>query len=293
MTSSRTVRSIPLGLLPAILVLGVLFAGGISFAVLESLRPLTATGEHVFSFAHYRSLLIEPEIRASIFSTFLVSTVATALATCFGVALALALRRFAQGSRLLSTMLQVPIAIPHLAMAVLVLNVLGQSGLIARIFFILGLVGRPSAFPELLHDRYSIGIILTYVLKETPFIALVVLATLGRSVKEYEWAAGTLGASARQCFRYVTLPLIAPSVVSASLIVFAFIFGSFEVPFLLGKSYPPMLGVLVQRRYLSPQLDDRPDAIAAGVLMSIVSAVFVLAYLRLSVRLVGERPALF
>jgi putative spermidine/putrescine transport system permease protein len=279
-------RSIPLGLLPAILLLGILFAGGMSFAILESLRPL-------FSVSHYRALLNEPELRASILATFLVSTAATAIATCLGLMLALALRSFAPGSRLLNTLLQIPIAIPHLAMAALVLDVLSQSGLISRILFFFHLIGQPSAFPELLHDRYSIGIILTYVLKETPFIALVALATLGRSVTEYEWAAATLGASRWQRFRHVTLPLIAPSVVSASLIVFAFIFGSFEIPFLLGKSYPPMLGVLVQRRYMSPQLDDRPDAIAAGILMSVVSALFVVAYLRLSVRLVGERPALF
>lgn len=194
---------------------------------------------------------------------------------------------------MLNTLVQVPIAVPHLAMAVLVLDLLGQSGLIARFFFHAGFINRPADFPELLQDRQGIGIVLTYVLKETPFVALVVLAMLRRSVAEYERAAATLGASAWQRFHLVTLPLIAPSLVSASLMVFAFIFGSFEVPFLLGRAHPPMLGVLVQRLYLSTELNDRPDAIAAGVLMSIACAVFVFAYLRLSVRLAGERPALF
>jgi len=65
-------------------------------------------------------------------------------------------------------------------------------------------------------------------------------------------AAATLGASAWQRFRYVTLPArVAPSVVSAALLVFAFIFGAFEVPYILGRPYPAMLGVVAQRRFLS------------------------------------------
>lgn len=277
-----------IALMPAVLLLGVLFAGGLSFALVESMRP-----NGVFSLEHYRALLVEPELRASIFYTFAVSTMSTALSTCCGLVAALALRHFARSSRFLNTMVQVPLAMPHLAMAVLVLNLLGQSGLFSRVLHLVGLVGQPADFPALLHDRYAVGIVASYVLKETPFIALVALATLRRTVADHEAVAATLGASAWQRFRYVTLPLIAPSLVSASLIVFAFVFGSFEVPFLLGQSYPPMLGVLVQRRYLSTDLADRPDAIAAGVLMSLVSAVFVWAYLRLSVWLVGERPALF
>ena len=277
-----------LALLPAVLLLGVLFAGGLSFALVESVYP---NGR--FSLEHYRGLLMEPELRESIVYTLLLSSVATAVSTCLGLLAALALRRYARGNRLLNTLVQVPLAVPHLAMAVLVLDVLGQSGLIARVLHLAGLIGQPAEFPELLHDRYGIGILVTYILKETPFIALVALAALRRSVTDFEALAATLGASAWQRFRHVTLPLLAPSLISAALMVFAFVFGSFEVGFLLGRTYPPMLGVLVQRRYMSTELADRPDAIAAGVLMSIVSAVFVFAYLRLSVRLVGERPALF
>src|SRR5207253_4470669 len=108
----------------------------------------------------------------------------------------------------------------------------------------------PADFPALVNDRYGAGILIAYVLKETPFIALVTLAMLRRTAGEYELAAATLGASAWQRFRYVTLPLVAPSVISAALLVFAFIFGAFKVPFILGRPYPAMLGVEAQRRFL-------------------------------------------
>jgi hypothetical protein len=54
-----------------------------------------------------------------------------------------------------------------------------------------------------------------------------------------------------------------------------------------------MLGVVAQRRFLSTDLMDRPDAIAVAVLMTVVSTLLVLAYLQLSRKLVGERPTLF
>jgi len=66
----------------------------------------------------------------------------------------------------------------------------------------------------------------------------------------------------------------------------------FEVPYIL-EAYPAMLGVVAQRRFLSVNLMDRPDAIAVAILMTFVSASLVFAYLRLGRKLVGERPTLF
>src|SRR3954469_22525997 len=221
-------------LLPAVLVLGALFAGGVGLALVQSLGDFPPAGEHSFTLAHYRALATDPELRVSIAMTFLLASIATAISAAAGLGLALALRNVSRGSRTLSALLQMPISIPHLAMAVLVVDVIGQSGLMARLAYAVGLVSVPADFPALVNDRYGAGIVTAYVLKETPFIALVTLAMLRRTAADYELAAATLGASAWQRFRYVTLPLVAPSVISAALLVFAFIFGAFEVPYILG-----------------------------------------------------------
>jgi len=291
---SRLLRwKIAVMLLPAVLILGGLFAGGLGLALAQSLGDFPPAGEHRFTLSHYRSLLFDPEVRISIALTFLLATIATAISAAAGLALALTFRNLARGSRALSAMLQMPIAVPHLAMAVLLISLIGQSGWLARLAHFAGLITVPADFPALINDRYGLGIAIAYVLKETPFIALVMLTMLRRIDGEYEVVAATLGASAWQRFRYVTLPLAAPSVVSASLLVFAFIFGAYEVPFLLGRPYPAMLGVLAQRRFLSADLTDRPDAIAVAVLMTIVSTLLVFAYLHLGRKVVGERPTLF
>ena len=179
-------------------------------------------------------------------------------------------------------------------MAVTLINVIAPSGLIARIFYALGFIKVPAEFPAFINDRFGVGIIAAYVLKETPFIAIMTLALLARIGGEYEQAARTLGASAWQRLRYVTLPLVAPAVVSSALVVFAFIFGAFEVPFMLGRPYPSMLSVVAQRRYMSIELSERPDAIALAVVIAIITALIVWLYAKLARVLVGvEKPLIF
>ncbi len=280
-------------LAPASLVLLGLFAGGVFLAVVQSTGFFAPIGEHAFTLTHYSAMLLNREFQLSLFLTITVAAISTVLSAATGVGLALSVRRLTGRWPLLNALVQVPIAVPHIVMAVLLLNVISQSGLVARIAYAAGLLATPNEFPVLVNDRYSIGIVAAYVLKESPFIAVVALAMLARIGGEYEALAATLGASRWQRFRYVTFPMLAPAVVSSSVIVFAFIFGAFEVPFLLGRPYPSMLGVVAQRRFTSIDLTERPDAIALSVLMAIITAASVWAYLKFTRVQIGERPTLF
>jgi putative spermidine/putrescine transport system permease protein len=281
-------------LLPVLLIIGGLFAGGLFIALTQSLGWFAPAGEQAFTLKHYLTLLSDREFRASLWLTLALTTISTVISAICGLMLALTVREAAKKFRWLNALLQVPLAVPHLAIAVTLINVIAPSGLLARIAFALGLVNAPADFPVLINDRYGIGIVLSYVLKETPFIAVMCLALLVRTGDEYEQAARTLGASAWQRLRYVTLPLVAPAVISASLVVFAFIFGAFEVPFILGRPYPAMLSVIAQRRYQSVNLEERPDALATAVTLSIITAFLVWLYLRIAKVIVGtDRPTIF
>lgn|SRR5262245_4893164 len=281
-------------LLPALTVIGGLFAGGLVLVCLQSLGYFPPAGEDAFTLDHYRRLVFDQEFRASLWLTFVLTSVATIISAVLGFALALALREWALHSSILNTMLQVPLAVPHLAMAVVLINLIGPSGLIARIAYALRIGSAPADFPALIGDGYGLGIIIAYVIKETPFIALMALAVMLRLGDEYEQVARTLGASTWQRLRYVTLPMVAPAVVSASLVVFAFIFGAFETPFILGRPYPAMLAVVAQRRFTSANLAERPDAIAVTVVIMFISILLVWVYQRVARILVGiDRPAIF
>ncbi|CAA9392883.1 MAG: hypothetical protein AVDCRST_MAG03-730 [uncultured Rubrobacteraceae bacterium] len=271
---------IALLLAPAVGVIGVLFAGGLGAAFVQSLGYMPAIGMNEWSLDAYRQVLSDGDFLDSLALTLYVSGVSTGLSTVLAVLAALALRR--SGGRVSAVVFQLPITIPHLVAAVGIALVVAQTGLGARLAAALGLIGEPGDFPALLYDRYSVGIILTYVWKEVPFIALVVLASLRGVASELEEVARTLGAGAWQRFWYVVFPVISPSVVAASLLVFAFTFGAFEVPYLLGKSYPTMLPVMAYDEYREIDLAARPGAMAINVLIALITGAVAALYLRLA-----------
>ena len=90
-------------------------------AVRQSLGYFPLIGEHSFTLNHYGVLFHDIEFRKSLVLTFLLASMSTLISSVAGLALALALRDIARHSRLLNTLLQVPIGVPHLVMAVAVL----------------------------------------------------------------------------------------------------------------------------------------------------------------------------
>ena len=271
---------IALLLTPALLVIGILFAGGLFAAVVQSLGYLPALGQTKISLDAYREVLTGEDFVDSFLLTTYVAAASTGISTVLAVLAALALRR--AGGRLSAIVFQLPITIPHLVAAIGIALVISQTGLGARLAAVLGLIGEPGEFPALLYDRYSVGIILTYVWKEVPFVALVVLAALRGVAEELEEVARTLGANAWQRFWYVVFPVISPGIIAASLIVFAFTFGAFEVPYLLGRTYPTILPVMAYNEYRDIELTARPVAMAINVLIALITAVFAALYLRLA-----------
>jgi len=271
---------IALLLAPALVVIGILFAGGLVSAVVQSVGYMPAIGQTRVSLDAYREVLSGGDFLDSFLLTVYIAGVSTAVSTVLAVLAAMTLRR--SSGRLSAVVFQLPITIPHLLAAVGIALVVSQTGLGARLAAALGLIGQPREFPALLYDRYSAGIILTYVWKEVPFVALVVLAALRGVAGELEDVARTLGANTWQRFWYVVFPVTSPGIVAASLLVFAFTFGAFEVPYLLGRTYPTILPVMAYNEYKDVELSARPVAMAINVLISLFTAIFAALYLRLA-----------
>jgi putative spermidine/putrescine transport system permease protein len=264
----------------------VLFAGGLALGLSQSLGYMPIIGAYGFSLGAYLQLLGSPGFVQSLVLTIFVSVMATGIAVALAVMTALTLRKRFVGKRIVSFLYQFPLTIPHLVVAVGMMMLVSQSGLLARAAYRIGLISDSSQFPILVFDDLGIGIILVYVWKEIPFIGLIALAVLQSIGNDYEEQARTLGANSWQTFRHVLLPLILPGILPGSIIIFAYTFSSFEVPFLLGKSYPAMLSVLSYRLYIDVDLDARPQAMAMSILIALFVLILVLAYRRLSQRLI-------
>lgn len=275
-------------LTPALGVLLVLFVGGVVVGVAQSFNYMPVIGLTEPSLRHYVALLGEREFWVSLGLTLYLAFAATTLATILAVVSAMVLRWVGQtsgrGAAWLTLIYQVPLPVPHLVAAAGIAMLLAQSGLVARLLYAVGGLTQPGEFPVLIFDRAHVGVLLVYVWKEVPFIGLVALAVLRGVGHEYEEVAQTLGASGLQRFRYVLLPLLLPGIVTTSIIVFAFLFGSFEVPLLLGQRYPSALPVLAYRAYSDPDLARRPEAMAIGVVITLIVMGLMTLYRRLTAR---------
>lgn len=275
---------IALLLSPALGLLVVLFLGGFGFAVAQSFGYQPYLDSEGLSLDAYRALLEDPAVRASFALTFRIAIVSTAVSAVLAVTVGMLLRGTRRGRRLATVLFQLNLPVSHVVGATAMLLLLGQSGFVSRLSDGAGLTEGTADFPALTADAVGWGIIAEYVWKETPFIGVVVLAVLAGSVVDLESVARTLGASPWQRFRWVTLPMLAPAVLSTSIIVFAFSFGSYEVPFLLGQSFPSALPVEAFRLYRDTDLASRSVAMAICVVIALVITVLVLAYMRLSER---------
>lgn len=273
---------VPLMLAPAIGVLLVLYVGALLFAALQSFGYAPLYGINKFPTLEYYSALFSADgFWWSVGYTFYYAMVPTVVATVLGVYLALIMQKRFRGSRWLRVIYKLPLMVPYLVGIGLAIVLLANGGIIARLCYALGIIQSTGDFPRLIASYGGWGIMWVYVWKQLPFTTMVVFSVLIGLGRDTEEAARMLGANRKQVFWLVTLPQIMPGVVSASLIVFAFNFGSFEAPMILGAGYPNTLPVEAWRAFDDANYARRLSAMAIVMLVALISGAILLTYIGL------------
>ncbi len=208
----------------------------------------------------YGEVLGNSEVLDALKNSLIVSGISTVVSTIIGTAAALAIDRYRfRGRRGLDGMLYLPIIIPDVTMAVMMLL------FFARVFDIVELVG----------PRFQLGIttiVISHVAFNIAFVAVVVRARLGQIDKSLEEAARDLYAGAWQTFRRVTLPLIMPGVLGGALLALTLSLDDVVVTSFVagpGSTTLPIYVFGLIRRGVSPQIN------AISSLMLIASIVLV------------------
>jgi len=278
-----TGRAHPFWLLaPVLLVLGGLFLTALGLTLIRSFRYMPVLGLTEPDLAAYAAIVTSPGFLASLGLSLWIALASTSLSALMAMAAALLLRQTFPGRRLIGFLFQMNLTVPHVVGAVGILYLVSQSGAFARLAYAGGLITAPGQFPALTHDPLAIGVILLYVWKEVPFITLILLANLQTIGVDHESTARSLGASPWQTFRHVTLPMLRPGLLAASALVFAFAFGAYEIPLLLGASSPKALPVLAWQSHTDVDLAARPEAAAMAVVIALIGLALLLAYARLT-----------
>lgn len=174
--------------------------------------------------AQYAALLLDPRQRGLLSNTAIFGAGTALLATLVGVPLGVALARMnRRWNTILRVVLAMPLALPPYVVALAWLSLGGSTGLVAQI------AGRDL----LSHWTYSMaGAVGVLTLVYYPLSMLATEVALRRLEPRLEEAALLVARPGRVLW-HITLPLVAPSITAAALVVFVLAISEFGVPGLL------------------------------------------------------------
>ena len=168
--------------------------------------------------------------------TFYQATLSTLLTLLLGIPSAILFARFDfRGKPLLRALTAVPFLLPTVVVAASFNSLLGAHGLLSTFHSFLFPLSS-EIHPSSLTLHPFLAILLAHLFYNTTIVIRIVGAALSNLNHKLEQTARTLGADSLRVWLSVTLPLLRPSILAASLLVFLFDFTSFGVILLLGNS---------------------------------------------------------
>ncbi len=135
-----------------------------------------------------------------------------------------------RGRELLKALTTIPFVMPTVVVAAAFRALLGPHG---RLNTVLAALLKLESAPIQL-ERTLWLILLAHVFYNYTVVIRIVGGFWANLSRYTEEAAAVLGASRRQVFRHITLPLLAPALLAAALLIFLFTFTSFGVILILG-----------------------------------------------------------
>ncbi len=232
-----------------------------------------------YSFLYYKEVLSDINFYKALIYTIYLSVVPTIMSVFFGTTMAIYVFLNDKKHKKSIGFSKIPIITPYFVYTFIVIILLMQTGLISRIFYLFNIIDSPKDFPLLIYDSYGIGILITYILKQTPFVFLIIITALSKFDRKYIDVSINLGASALYTVKKVILPSIKHSIFTSSLLCFAFNFGSFEVPYLLLSPNRETLPILAYKQYISSDILKRPYSMVINSLILAISIILLIKYL--------------
>jgi sulfate transport system permease protein len=176
-----------------------------------------------------REALAIPYAWDAIRLTLVTSTLAAVVNAVMGTALAYVLVRFRfPGRRVLSSMVDLPLAIPTLVTGLMLVALYGPNGVIGEWLAERGI--------QIVFTKFAV--LLALLVVTLPLVVRQVMPVLQELDPAEEEAASTLGAGAWTSFRRVVMPAIRPAVVGGTLLTFARCLGEFGSVVLISGNLP-------------------------------------------------------
>ena len=227
--------------------------------------PLFAMAVNV-DWTQFGSLITGPASRAALLLSVRTALASTLLCVLLGVPLALVLARHdGRAVRLIRPLVLLPLVLPPVVGGIALLYVFGRLGLLGHY---LEAMGVRIAFT-------TTAVVLAQAFVSLPFLVIALEGAVRTAGAGYEMVAATLGARPAAVFARVTLPLLAPGLLSGAVLAFARALGEFGATLTFAGSRQGVTRTLPLEIYLQREAD--PDAaVALSILLIGVAAVVVL-----------------
>ncbi|HEX6759746.1 MAG TPA: iron ABC transporter permease, partial [Propionibacteriaceae bacterium] len=224
------------------------------------------------------NIVSSPGFGLAVAHSFELSAAATLLAVPVGVAIALALRDpQLPGRAFWRVAVLLPLLIPDFVLGYSWLMAYARAGLTSELF---GLTWASIQGP--------VGVSVIVAINAVPLVYLIITVGLvTRAEPTTERAARVSGAGPATVLRTITLPLLAPAIATAAVLVFVLSMGAFAIPQVVGA--PAGFGTMTTRIYTALAMGSNPQGFVEAVTLAVLLVVVTLIVVASAERLLGER----
>jgi molybdate transport system permease protein len=235
-------------------------AVGALFVVL----PLVAVAARV-DWPHFWSLITSQSSVTALVLSLKTAAASTVLCVLLGVPMALVLARSdSRLVRMARPVILLPLVLPPVVGGIALLYVFGRLGLIGEY---LNAAGIQIAFT-------TTAVVIAQTFVSLPFLVIALEGAARTAGADYEVVAATLGARPTTVWWRVSLPLLAPGLISGAVLAFARSLGEFGATLTFAGSREGVTRTLPLEIYLQRE-SDADAAVALSLLLVAVAAVVV------------------
>lgn len=228
----------------------------------------TATGE--FTFGNFAKFFEKKYYYKALINSFIVTIVVTFLAVLIGSPLAYLTTAFnIKGKKIIEVLIIISMLSPPFIGAYSWVLLCGRSGVLTKFFADYLGITLPTIYG-------FTGILLVFTLKLYPFIYLYVSGALKKIDVSLLEAAESLGCKPIKKIVTVILPLILPTLLAGSLLVFMNALADFGTPMLIGEGFNVM-PVLIYSEFISEVGGQANFAAALAIIMVFITSIVFLA----------------
>ena len=226
--------------------------------------PLIAVAAKV-DWPHFWSLITSQSSTTALVLSLKTAAASTALCVLFGVPMALVLARSnARVVQMARPLILLPLVLPPVVGGIALLYAFGRLGLIGQYLHAAGI---QIAFT-------TTAVVLAQTFVSLPFLVIALEGAARTAGADYEVVAATLGARPSKVWWRVTLPLLAPGLISGAVLAFARSLGEFGATLTFAGSRAGVTRTLPLEIYLQRE-SDADAAVALSLLLVAVAAVVV------------------